>query len=609
MCGIFGIISNSEVNLKNLSTLAKNARQRGKDSSGFLESDGLKYTINRYDYDLNKSIKSINKKSKIVIGHSRLVTNSMADNQPVFKHEITVIHNGIIVNFEKLFSKFKLKQNLKIDTEIIVELFNLFLSQNKDLKTTINSVLSVLEGCASCVVHIKKLGKMILFTNNGSLYLGNKNKDIYISSESYSLRKIKCDKIKKVNDPVIIDVPFSKEKTLIQDHRTKRANLVPEIINSITKEKLLIYNSNYIKRCTKCILPSNFPYITFNEKGVCNYCSNYKKKYKNFDINKEKQKFEKILKNYKKKNKDIDCIVPLSGGRDSCFGLHLIVKELGLKPITFTYDWGLVTDLARRNISRMCSTLNIENIIVADNIGLKRSNINKNVTAWLKKPHLGMVNIFTAGDKHFYRFLEKIKKQNQIDLNIWSYNPFEITHFKHGFLGIKPNFYNKRTYNQGLISQLEYQSKRLKVMLGNLSYFNSSIIDTYVGEFSRSVRKHHDYFYLFNFFKWSENEINETLLGTYKWEKSVDTNSTWRIGDGAAPFYNYIFYTMVGFTEFDTFRSNQIREGDLSREEALKLIEIENKPRYQSIKWFLDVINLDFDKTIKRINEFAFSKI
>ena len=104
MCGIFGIISNSEVNLKNLSILAKNARQRGKDSSGFLESDGLKYIINRYDYDLNKSIKNINKKSKIVIGHSRLVTNSMVDNQPVFKHEITVIHNGIIVNFKKIFS-------------------------------------------------------------------------------------------------------------------------------------------------------------------------------------------------------------------------------------------------------------------------------------------------------------------------------------------------------------------------------------------------------------------------------------------------------------------------------------------------------------------------
>lgn len=608
MCGIFGIISDSKVNLKKLSILAKNARQRGKDSSGFLESDGLKYTINRYDYDLNKSIKNINPKSKIVIGHSRLVTNSMIDNQPVSKHEITVIHNGIIVNFEKLFNNYKLKQDLKVDTEIIVELFNFFLNQGKDLKIIINSVLSVLEGCASCVVHIKKLGKIVLFTNNGSLYLGNKNKDIYISSESYSLKKIKCDKIQKVNDPIIIDTPLSEKKIHIEDHKAKRINLVPEILKSSTKEKLLIYNANHIKRCTKCILPSNFPFILFDKEGVCNYCRNYKKKYENFNINKEKQNFENILNNYKIKNNNIDCIVPLSGGRDSCYGLHLIVKELGLKPITFTYDWGLVTDLARRNISRMCYKLNIENIIVADNIELKRSNINKNVSAWLKKPHLGMVNIFTAGDKHFYRFLEKIKKQNQIDLNIWSYNPFEITHFKHGFLGVKPNFYNKRVYNQGLIGQLEYQLKRLKVMLGNLSYFNSSLIDTYLGEFGRSVRKHHDYFYLFNFFKWNENEINETLLNTYKWEKSIDTDSTWRIGDGAAPFYNYIFYTMAGFTEFDTFRSNQIREGYLSREEALKLVNVENKPRYQGIKWFLDAINLDFDKTITRINEFSFSK-
>ena len=45
--------------------------------------------------------------------------------------------------------------------------------------------------------------------------------------------------------------------------------------------------------------------------------------------------------------------------------------------------------------------------------------------------------------------------------------------------------------------------------------------------------------------KWDENIINDTLLNKYKWEKSSDTDSTWRIGDGAAPFYNYIYHTMV----------------------------------------------------------------
>ena len=75
-----------------------------------------------------------------------------------------------------------------------------------------------------------------------------------------------------------------------------------------------------------------------------------------------------------------------------------------------TYDWGMVTDLARRNISRMCSQLGVENIIIADNIELKRKNIKINLQAWLRKPHLGMLNILMAGDKHFFDILRQLKK-------------------------------------------------------------------------------------------------------------------------------------------------------------------------------------------------------
>ena len=255
MCGIFGIISNRDVNLNDLSILADNARQRGKDSSGFLEYDGSKYSISRHDNDLKKSIKKINKKNKIIIGHSRLVTNSMVDNQPVFKHNISVIHNGIVVNFEKLFKEFKFKKTLKVDTEIIVELINFSLNQCKDLKTVISSVLSVIEGSVSCVVHLAELGKLILFTNNGSLYWGKKDENIYISSESFSLKKIKCNEIKKVIDPIILDVPLSEEKIFVKDYKIQRKNLVPDISISLNSEKLLKYKMNKTKRCTKCILP------------------------------------------------------------------------------------------------------------------------------------------------------------------------------------------------------------------------------------------------------------------------------------------------------------------------------------------------------------------
>jgi len=102
--------------------------------------------------------------------------------------------------------------------------------------------------------------------------------------------------------------------------------------------------------------------------------------------------------------------VPFSGGRDSSYALHIAVKELGMRPITNTYDWGMVTDLARRNISRMCSVLNVENSIVEADTDRKRNNIRKNLNAWLRRPHLGMLSMLTAAGKHFFQYVETVKK-------------------------------------------------------------------------------------------------------------------------------------------------------------------------------------------------------
>jgi hypothetical protein len=60
---------------------------------------------------------------------------------------------------------------------------------------------------------------------------------------------------------------------------------------------------------------------------------------------------------------------------------------------------------------------------------------------------------------------------------------------------------------------------------------------------------------------------------------------------------------VAGFTEHDTFRSNQIREGDMSREKALELVLDENMPRYQNIKWYLDALGMDFNEVITAVNK------
>jgi len=599
MCGIFGQVSKDKVNKNNLETIVKHSEQRGVDSSGLMHLDNKQYKINRADYNIKKLLKKVKPySSNVVFGHSRLITNGLVDNQPVIKDNIVAIHNGIIVNEQEVWDKINTKRSLKIDSELIVAIASEHLNNGGDISTIPNEIFSLCHGVIACALVLVEKGKLVLFSNNGSLYVGNKGTDTYFASENYALTQIGCQNIQQIKEEaLLIDIPISTEPLDIHDIVMRKENLIPEFHFNKNEENKLEYKALNLKRCTKCILPETMPYIKFDKEGVCNYCHNYKPRNKP----KPKEELFKLVESYRRTHGE-DCIVPFSGGRDSCYGLHLIIKELEMKPITYTYDWGMVTDLGRRNISQMCGDLGIENIIVAADISKKRKNIKMNLEAWLKAPKLGMMAMLTAGDKHFFRYVEEIKKQTGINLNLWGVNPLETTHFKTGFLGIKPDFEEDKVYSHGVMKQLRYHSKRFKAMTESPSYFNSSLWDTLSGEYYRSFTEKKDYYHIFDYWQWDENTVNNTLINEYNWETAIDTNTTWRIGDGTAGFYNYVYYTVAGFTEHDTFRSNQIREGQLTREKALELVLDENRPRYQNIRWYLDTLGMDFEEVMKIVN-------
>ncbi len=600
MCGIFGIIAPEAVNKKDLKLLAKHAQQRGKDSSGLIFTKDDQYHIYRADYSIDKLLNKVKPyASPIVLGHSRLITNGLSDNQPVVREDVFVLHNGIIVNDEEIWKTLSIVRNYQIDSEILAALTLEHLKNGFDLNKLAEVIMKTCTGVVSCAILIQNLGKIILISNNGSLYTGLKEGAMYFASENYALTLIGCENIAQIHRSFkIIDIPVPGNlKWNLNDFKVRTENLIPEFNYNKEQEALLVYKRHHLKRCTKCILPETMPYIRFNEQGVCNYCLNYKLR----NSPKPKEDLMKLIEPYRKKS-GLECIVPFSGGRDSCYGLHLIVNEMKLRPVTYTYDWGMVTDLGRRNISRMCAELGVENIIVAADISLKRKNIRMNLEAWLKSPNLGMMAMLTAGDKHFFRFAEEMKKQTGIELNLWGINPLEVTHFKTGFLGIKPDFEEDRVYSHGAMKQLRYHLKRFLAMMDSPGYFNSSLWDTLSGEYYRSFNKKKDYYHIFDYWRWDEEQVNETLINQYGWELAVDTSTTWRIGDGTAAFYNYVYYTVAGFTEHDTFRSNQIREGQITRERAMTLVEDENQPRYQNIRWYLDTLGMDFERVIKIVN-------
>lgn len=560
--------------------------------------DGNEFTAYRADYPIGWLLRRIPPLGNLFFGHSRLVTNGTVNNQPIAREGVIVIHNGIIVNEDAAWKAIKKSPTMTIDTELIPAIIATHLAEGGSIETAANRVLKVAEGIIACAALVPKLGKLVLFSNNGSLYVGEKDGGTIFASELYPIEQVEATNIRQIrNESLVIDVPAQENEIEIKEWKNRTIDLVPGLGVSAEEEKLLVYPKPTLRRCSKCILPETMPFISFDENGVCNYCLNYRTR----NQPRPKEELFKLIEPFRRKSGD-EVIVPFSGGRDSSYGLHLIVNELKLKPITYTYDWGMVTDLGRRNISRMSSKLGVENIIVAADITKKRDYIRRNLEAWIKSPHLGMLSVLTAGDKHFFRHIETIKKQTGISLNLWGINPLEVTHFKAGFLGVPPDFAESRVYSHGAMKQLRYQSLRFKAMLQSPGYFNRSIWDTLSGEYYRSFTNKSDYFHIFDYWRWDEKLIEDTLDREYDWEHAPDTQTTWRIGDGTAAFYNYAYYTIAGFTEHDTFRSNQVREGDLTREEALRLVEEENAPRYPNLKWYLDVVGVDFTKAIQAIN-------
>lgn len=106
--------------------------------------------------------------------------------------------------------------------------------------------------------------------------------------------------------------------------------------------------------CTKCVYPSvaATPLI-FDEKGVCSGCRTHEQQ-KTIDWKKRRQMFEKLIDKYRSKDgSNYDCVIAVSGGKDSFYQAHILCKEYGLKVLFVCYAENNHTDVGMRNIQRM----------------------------------------------------------------------------------------------------------------------------------------------------------------------------------------------------------------------------------------------------------------
>jgi len=117
--------------------------------------------------------------------------------------------------------------------------------------------------------------------------------------------------------------------------------------------------------CIKCLLPSTVPEANLDDEGICELCKNFTKhneKVQEKQRIKYEKNLEKSLRECKCNNGDYDVMVSFSGGKDSIYLLHRIVKEYKLRVLAYTSNYDMPT-VALDNISRTIKKLGIDHIV------------------------------------------------------------------------------------------------------------------------------------------------------------------------------------------------------------------------------------------------------
>ena len=132
-----------------------------------------------------------------------------------------------------------------------------------------------------------------------------------------------------------------------------------------------------MRYCTRCVYPAAAAApLAFDANGVCTGCRGYDQRQK-IDFTERRKQLEVLLKEYKSAGSNYDCIIPVSGGKDSYYQTHVIVKEFGLKPLLVTYHGNNYLPVGERNLLRMREIFDCDHIIFKPSV----STLVKNTPA------------------------------------------------------------------------------------------------------------------------------------------------------------------------------------------------------------------------------------
>ncbi len=305
--------------------------------------------------------------------------------------------------------------------------------------------------------------------------------------------------------------------------------------------------------------------IRFDEDAVCDACKVAEEKQGVIDWDLRRKELEELCDRYRSKDGSYDCLVPGSGGKDSFYQTWMLKYEFGMNPLTVTWAPHIYTDWGWRNFNRWIHS-GFDNYLVTPNGRAKRL-----ITRLAVENLFHPFQPFIFGQKSL---APRIAKQFGIPLIFYGENEAEYGNPIADTSSAKRDFAYFSTSNDAEIFLGGTSLKSLKEDYGmreaDLSLYKpanpedlerAGIEVHYLGYY---LKWHPQGAYYFAVENGGFEASPERTPGTYSKYNSIDD----RIDD----FHYYTTYVKFGIGRATYDASQEVRSGDLDREEAVALI-------------------------------------
>ena len=338
----------------------------------------------------------------------------------------------------------------------------------------------------------------------------------------------------------------------------------------------------HLQYCVRCCIPQTQEGVIFDELGVCQACQSAEQKI-HIDWTQREQVLRGILDNAKAKaGNNYDCIIPISGGKDSTFQLHVLTQVYGMKPLAVTFSHNWFSETGWYNLQNSLEQFNVDHVMFTPN----RRLVNK----------LAKHSLAGIGDSCWHchagvgAFPLQAAVRFNIPLLIWGESIAESSG--------RASYLNPvRKFDREYFTKVSAKLRPDQMVRDDVSLRDLEPFQVPSAEDCERVGVHG--IHLGDYIFWDDERQTEFVRDNYAWRETQVEGSFKRYKSAECVMpgvHDLACYTKRGYGRATFHASVDVRAGLLSRDEAWDLIRANDGVRPEGLDYYLKITGMSEDE-------------